>query len=74
MTFTRPIWAEISRRKLAQNYRSLRSLAEADAEMMAVIKANAYGHGLAECARVLLAEGAGFFGVTCVEEAVALRA
>ena len=40
---------------------------------MAVIKANAYGHGLPDCARVLAAEGAPWFGVTCVEEAVALR-
>ncbi len=73
MTFTRPIWAEISRVKLAQNYRSLRALAGPDAEMTAVIKANAYGHGLAECARILSAEGAAGFGVTCVEEAVELR-
>lgn len=73
MTFTRPIWTEVSRGKLARNYRHLRDRAGADAEMMAVIKANAYGHGLAECARVLVAEGAQRFGVTCVEEAVALR-
>lgn len=73
MNPTRPIWAEISQGKLAQNYRCLRSLAGPDAAMMAVIKANAYGHGLAECAHVLDAEGAAWFGVTCVEEAVALR-
>jgi alanine racemase len=73
MTFTRPIWAEVSRGKLARNYRRLRALAGPNAEMMAVIKANAYGHGLAECARVLSSEGACWFGVTCVEDAVALR-
>lgn len=73
MNFTRPIWAEISRGKLAQNYRRLRGLAGADAELLAVIKANAYGHGLQDCARALAAEGARWFAVTCVEEAVALR-
>jgi alanine racemase len=73
MNFTRPIWAEVSRGKLARNYRRLHDLSRADAEMMAVIKANAYGHGLAECARVLAAEGVCWFGVTCVEEAVTLR-
>lgn len=73
MTFTRPIWAEVSRAKLGQNYRRLRALAGADAALLAVIKANAYGHGLAECARVLAAQDARWFGVTCVEEAVALR-
>ena len=40
---------------------------------MAVVKANAYGHGLADCAEALAGEGSGWFGVTCVEEAVALR-
>lgn len=73
MNFTRPIWAEISRGKLAQNYRRLRGLAGAEAELLAVIKANAYGHGLQDCGRLLAAEGARWFAVTCVEEAVALR-
>lgn len=70
---TRPTWAEISRGKLARNYRRLRGLAGADAELLAVVKANAYGHGLPECATALAADGAGWFGVTCVEEGVALR-
>ena len=73
MNFTRPIWAEVSRGKLARNYRRLRALAGAEAETVAVIKANGYGHGLAECAGVLSGEGALWFGVTCMEEAGALR-
>ena len=74
MTPKRPIWAEISRSRLLHNYRYLRRLAGADAELLAVVKADAYGHGLAGCARALAAEGARWFGVTCVEEATALRA
>lgn len=73
MTRTRPIWAEISRSRLLHNFRILRGLAGADAELVTVVKANAYGHGLEACARALAAGGSGWFGVTCVEEAVALR-
>lgn len=70
---TRPIWAEVSRRRLLHNYRLLQQLAGPNAELLAVIKANAYGHGLEGCARALAAAGAISFGVTCVEEAVCLR-
>lgn len=74
MTPTRPVWAEISRSALIQNFRCLQRLAGPDAELVAVIKANAYGHGLADCAQALVAAGARWFGITCVEEGVALRA
>jgi len=74
MTFTRPLWAEISKNNLLHNYGILRRLAGAETELLAVVKANAYGHGLEACARLLAADGARWFGVTCVEEAVALRA
>jgi len=73
MTFTRPTWAEISRSRLLHNFRLLRSLAGHSVELMAVVKANAYGHGVADCAPLLAADGACWLGVTCVEEAVALR-
>ena len=73
MTPTRPIWAEISRKKLIHNFRLLRQSAGAEAETVAVVKANAYGHSLEACARALAENGARWFAVTCVEEAVALR-
>jgi alanine racemase len=73
MTHTRPIWAEISRSRLVHNYRFLQRLAGAETELLAVVKADAYGHGLAGCAETLAAAGAGWFGVTSVEEAVAVR-
>lgn len=73
MTPTRPTWAEVSRNRLLHNYRLLRDLAGTQTELLAVIKANAYGHGLADCARILAAEGAHWLGVTSVEEGVALR-
>jgi alanine racemase len=73
MTSTRPTWAEVSRSRLIQNHDALRRLAGRDTELLCVVKANAYGHGLAECARAFEANGARWFGVTCVEEGVALR-
>jgi alanine racemase len=73
MTSTRPIRAEISRGNLVHNFGLLRRLAGPRTEVLAVVKANAYGHGLAQCAQALEQAGAQRFGVTCVEEGVALR-
>lgn len=70
---TRPVRAEISRTRLLANWNLLRAAAPAEAELVAVVKANAYGHGAAICAPILAEAGAAWFGVTCVEEAVALR-
>ncbi len=70
----RPTWAEISRGALLQNYRLLRERAAAEgAELLSVIKANAYGHGLEICGPVLAAEGAEWLGVSNTEEGVRLR-
>ena len=74
MTSTRPTWAEVSESKLQHNFQELRRRAGTDTELLAVVKANAYGHGLEGCARVLVAEGAHWLAVTSVEEGVALRA
>lgn len=73
----RPVWAEISRQRLLKNYSLLRSLGQG-ADLLAVVKANAYGHGVLECAQVLTARGAAdppqWLGVTCVDEGAAVRA
>ena len=69
----RPIWAEISRPRLLENYRLLRRLAGA-ASLLAIVKANAYGHGVIPCAQALCAEDAyQWLGVTGAEEGAALR-
>lgn len=73
MMQTRPVWAEISRSRLLNNWNLLREAAGKSAEILAVVKANAYGHGVAACVPVLSSAGAQWFGVTCTEEAVALR-
>ncbi|HTX76976.1 MAG TPA: alanine racemase [Terracidiphilus sp.] len=71
---TRPCWAEISTSALEHNYGLLRQLAGADAECLAVVKADAYGHSLALCAPAAVRAGARWLGVTTVEEAVVARA
>jgi alanine racemase len=74
VTPTRPCWAEISTRALEDNYRFLQTLADADVELLAVVKADAYGHSLALCAPALVRAGAAWLGVTSVEEGAAARA
>jgi alanine racemase len=69
----RPTWAEISLASLTHNYRQIRAHLRADVQLMAVVKANAYGHGAVECAPALEAAGADWFGVALVEEGIALR-
>jgi alanine racemase len=71
---TRPVWAEISRPRLLENYRLLRKLAGA-AGLLAIVKADAYGHGVLACSQALAAENPrGWLGVTSVEEGAAVRA
>ena len=71
MTQNYRCWAEIDRDALRHNARVVRERIGA-AEMLAVVKANAYGHGLMGCAETL-AEQVQLFGVANLEEAVALR-
>lgn len=69
----RPTAAEISLPALRRNFRILRSLLPSATSILAVVKADAYGHGVAPVARSLAAEGARMFGVATVEEGVELR-
>jgi len=71
MTQNYRCWAEIDRDALRHNARVVRERI-GSAEMLAVVKANAYGHGLMGCAETL-AEQVQLFGVANLEEAVALR-
>jgi len=63
----------ISREQLVRNYRSVRAAAGPGLGVMAVVKANAYGHGAVEVARVLVGEGVEWLAVSSVNEGVALR-
>ncbi|GGH01416.1 alanine racemase [Silvibacterium dinghuense] len=68
----RPTWAEISLPRLRRNYALLRAAAPG-VELMAVVKANAYGHNAALCAPALVESGARWLGVTCLDEGIAVR-
>ena len=69
-------YAQIDLTSLRENYCILRDglLARAPSlRAIAVVKADAYGHGAPACVRALLREGCDFFAVSCFEEAVAVR-
>jgi alanine racemase len=66
------VWAEISLDHLIHNYRIVKN-AVGSAKIMAAIKADAYGHGAIEVARVLESEGIYMFGVAGIEEGIELR-
>jgi alanine racemase len=66
-------YALISREQIVRNYRSVRAAAGPGVAVMAVVKANAYGHGALEVARVLVAEGVEWLAVSSVTEGVTLR-
>jgi alanine racemase len=67
------IWAEIDLKAIAQNVRALRRITNSEARLMAVVKANAYGHGVIEVARRALESGADVLGVARLNEGIALR-
>jgi len=69
----RPTIVEVNLSRLAENFRAIQA-AVAPAAVMPIVKANAYGHGLVEVARHLVALGATSLGVAFLDEAVALRA
>lgn len=73
LTHGRPTWAEIDLQALAANFHVVRQRVGPEVKVMAVVKANAYGHGAVECARRLAAEGADWFGVATPEEGIELR-
>jgi len=66
-------WVEVSRARIVENYRRVRDVVAPSAEVMGVVKADAYGHGAVEVARLLESEGALWLAVSNVEEGAALR-
>lgn len=63
----------VSRQQILDNYRNVRKVVGPDVEVMCVVKADAYGHGALEVARVLVGEGARWLAVSSVDEGVQLR-
>lgn len=67
------LWAEIDLKSIAHNIRELRRIINPNSLLMAVVKANGYGHGSVEVARCALDNGARFLGVARIDEAKILR-
>jgi alanine racemase len=68
----RPTWLEIDLPAIGQNVRRLREIA-APAALMAVLKADGYGHGAVAVAHTAINNGAAWCGVACLSEAETLR-
>lgn len=68
----RPTVVHIDLDAITHNYKALKSLV-GTAQMMCILKANAYGHGLIEIARHLESLNADYFGVAYLEEGIMLR-
>ena len=69
----RPAWTEIDLGKLRRNLQLIRRDLPRNVKLLAVVKDEAYGHGALDVARVAVEEGAWGFGLSTLEEAMALR-
>ena len=67
------VWLEIDLDAVAHNIKTIRRIAGKNSEIMAVVKANAYGHDAIEISRVALESGATWLGVGALEEGIILR-
>lgn len=66
-------WAEVDLDAIECNIKNIRKVTDRKAKIMAVVKADGYGHGAKEVAAVLAQNGADCFGVATFDEAVSLR-
>lgn len=66
-------WAEINLDAIKHNYTEIRKATNPNAKIMAIIKADAYGHGFKEVASILNESGVDAFGVATADEAMQIR-
>ncbi|WP_453992214.1 alanine racemase [Bacillus nitroreducens] len=71
--FYRDTWAEVDLDCIFENVQNLKNFLPAQVDIMAVVKANAYGHGDAEVAKTALEAGATSLAVAFLDEALSLR-
>ncbi|MDX2099134.1 MAG: alanine racemase [Leptolyngbyaceae cyanobacterium bins.59] len=70
---TQRAWVEIDTGALAHNVQQLRKFVSPQAALMAVVKADAYGHGAIATAQIVLEQGASWLGVATIPEGIELR-
>ena len=68
-----PTYATVNLTALAHNLSCIKRCLPPDCEVMAIVKANAYGHGAVETAQALARQGIGRFAVASLDEGIALR-
>ena len=73
MNVTRATFVEINLESFCHNLRSIKSLIGNNVQTMAILKADAYGHGAVPCARIAVASGAHYLGAGVIEEGIELR-
>jgi len=71
--FSRPTWIEINLKHLRHNIRQIKKILSPNVKILAVVKTNAYGHGIFEVAKACTQEKVDYLGVTSVEEGILLR-
>lgn len=69
----RGTWAEINLNNIKHNFHTLKNTLKTDTKVCCVVKADAYGHGAVEVAKMLQQEKADYFSVARFEEAIELR-
>ena len=73
LDFLRRTWAQVDLSALRHNLHEIRGLLQPGCRLMAVVKADAYGHGDRFCAQEMAQAGADWFGVSNIEEGMSLR-
>jgi alanine racemase len=71
--FYRDTWVEVDLDCVYENVKNMRSFLPKQIDVMAVVKANAYGHGDVEVAKTALEAGASYLAVAFIDEAISLR-
>ena len=69
----RPTWAEVDLKAIEHNYKEIKKRVGKNINIMAVVKASAYGHGMIESSRVLEKLKTAYLGVATLDEALVLR-
>ncbi|MGV3487471.1 MAG: alanine racemase [Tuberibacillus sp.] len=73
VSFYRDTWVEVNLDAIEQNVKNMRSYIPKDTQIMAVVKADGYGHGAVQTAKTALEAGATWLATALLDEAVALR-
>lgn len=69
----KPVVAEINLDNLQHNFLEIKNFVDKNTKIMAIVKANSYGHGSIECSKVFIENGVDYLGVSTLSEGIELR-